>query len=191
METEQSQSLEGAAPAQGEETEAAQGAPNGGVLEDVTVELKEEIGLPQLRPDDMAPQLIWLALIFGVLYLILSRVTLPRIAGVIEERRDKIADDLDRAAEFKREAERSLADYEAALIEARTRARAIGADSRQQVKAETDRRRADTGAELAGLMREAERRIQKTKEAALAHVEEVAADTAQAILEKLLDVGGR
>ena len=81
-----------------------------------TVEKKS--GLPQLNAPDMVPQLIWLALTFGILYFVLSRVTLPRIASVIEERSNRIQRDLDDAERFKGETDEALAAYEQALAEA-------------------------------------------------------------------------
>ena len=69
-------------------------------------------GLPQLNPADFAPQLIWLAITFAVLYFILARVALPRIGEVIEERRDRVQRDLDSAERFKKETDAALAAYE-------------------------------------------------------------------------------
>ncbi len=143
--------------------------------------------MPQIEIADFAPQLIWLVIAFTFLYVVMSRVALPRIAGVIEERRDKIADDLDRAAEFKKEAEDALAAYEKALADARSRALAIAAKNRDEVKAETQRLRADSDAVIADMMRDAERQIDEAKEAALVNVRDVASEVAAAVAEKMLD----
>jgi len=153
---------------------------------EIATEPADEIGLPQLRPDDFGPQLVWLALVFGALYFIMSRVTLPRIAAVIEERRDRIADDLDKAAESKREADKALAEYRQALDKANARARAIGSEARERAKEDGDRQRAETDAKIAELMRDAERRLDEAKNSALTHLETLAADTAAAIMKKLL-----
>lgn len=142
--------------------------------------------MPQMVFEDFVPQVIWLVFAFTFLYVVMSRVALPRIAGVIEERRDKIADDLDRAAEFKKEAEQALAAYKEALADARNRALAIAAKNREEVKAETEKLRADSDAKIADMMHDAERRIEQTKEAALVNVRDVAADVASAVVEKLL-----
>ena len=143
--------------------------------------------MPQIEIADFAPQLIWLVIAFTFLYVVMSRVALPRIAGVIEERRDKIADDLDKAAEFKKEAEEALAAYEKALADARSRALAIAAKNRDEVKAENQRLRADSDAVIADMMRDAERQIDEAKEAALVNVRDVASDVAATVAEKMLD----
>ena len=99
--------------------------------------------MPQLDFATFAPQLIWLTLVFGVLYLVMARVALPRIATVIEERRDRIADDLDTAAQLKSDTDDAIASYETALAEARAHAHSIAQETRDRLTAETDAHRAD------------------------------------------------
>ena len=76
-------------------------------------------GLPQLDAHTFAPQLFWLVLTFGALYFILSRVALPRIGEVLEERADRIVRDLEAAQRLKDDTDKALADYEKALADAR------------------------------------------------------------------------
>ncbi len=141
--------------------------------------------MPQMNPEYVSEQLIWLVITFAFLYVMMSRVALPRIGAVIEERRDKIADDLDKAAEFKREAERALAAYEQELNEARARAHTIIAEAREALKAETDTLRAQSDAKLAEHIKQAEARIREAKDEALTHVSDVAASTTLSLVEKL------
>lgn len=145
--------------------------------------------MPQLDFHDWAPQLIWLAISFAVLYLIMARVALPRIGQVIEERRDRIASDLDKAEELKKDTEEAIAAYEQALAEARGRAHAIAQETRDKLTAEVEAERASVEAKLAEKTAEAEARIQKSKQTALSHVEQVAAETAEAIVSQL--IGGK
>ena len=156
------------------------------LTEGVAVEDHGSGGLPQLEAADWAPQLVWLLISFALLYVMMSRVALPKIGEVIEARRDKIADDLDRAAELKKDAEEALKAYEQSLAEARTKAHGIATDTRDKVKAETDQLKADNDAVLAKQMENAEARINETKQAALANVRNIATDTAQVIVEKLI-----
>jgi len=142
--------------------------------------------MPQLDFATFAPQLIWLTLVFGVLYLIMARVALPRIATVIEERRDRIADDLDTANQLKRETEEAIASYEAALQQARAKAHTIAQETRDRLTAKTDAHRADLEGQLAARIKEAETRIKATKDAALLHVRDVAVDVADTIASQLI-----
>ena len=86
-------------------------------------------GLPQLDPTWWPSQLFWLAITFGVLYWLMAGKFLPAIGGAIEERRDRIADDLDQASDFKREAEEAEDAYNQSLADAKAKAQAIAAVS--------------------------------------------------------------
>ncbi len=143
-------------------------------------------GLPQLNPGDFSPQLVWLALTFVVLYLILAHVALPRIGEVIEERRDRVQRDLDSAERFKAETDAALAAYEQAVSEARQKASSMAKDMRETLSAETEKERAGVESELAAKLTEAESRITATKDKALSSVNEIAAETASAVVSKLL-----
>ena len=145
--------------------------------------------MPQLVAEDWAPQLIWLVITFVGLYFIMARVALPRIGTIIEQRRDRIAHDLDQAARLKEQTENAIAAYETALAEARAKAHGIAQETRDKLSAETERQRVALEEQLAGKTVEAEARINETKEAAMAQVKDVAADTADAIVSQLLGTG--
>jgi F-type H+-transporting ATPase subunit b len=143
-------------------------------------------GLPQLNPADFSPQLAWLAVTFVLLYLILSRVTLPRIGEVLEERRDRVQRDLEAAERFKGETDAALAAYEKALSDARQKASSMAKDVRDRLAADTEAERTRIEGELHAKLSEAEARISATKSKALASVDEIAAETASAVVGKLL-----
>ncbi len=147
---------------------------------------EKKSGLPQLNVHDFAPQLIWLLLTFGLLYLILSRVALPRIGEVIEERRDRIQRDLDAAERLKSETDQALKAYEQALADARNRASGIAKDAREKLSSETGTERAAVEAKMSAKIAEAEARIAEMKTKALTSVNDIAVGTAGAIVGKLL-----
>lgn len=143
-------------------------------------------GLPQLATETYPSQLFWLLVSFFILYWMMSKVALPRIAGVLEERQDRIADDLEKASELKAQTDAAIESYETALAEARARALAIAAETRQRVTEEIEHLKAETEAGLAQKLDDAETRIRATKETALAKVRDVAADTMADVVEALL-----
>jgi F-type H+-transporting ATPase subunit b len=142
--------------------------------------------MPQLHAADWAPQLIWLAITFIGLYLIMARVALPRFGQIIEQRRDRIANDLDQAARLKEQTEQAIAAYEADLAEARAKAHGIAQETRNKLNAETERQRAALEETLEAKTAEAEAKIKEAKEAAMAQVKDVAGETAEAIVAKLI-----
>ncbi len=141
---------------------------------------------PPLDPGTFAPQLVWLALTFGLLYLLLKRAALPRVGEVIEERSERIKRDLGQAEALKAETETALAEYEQALAEARTKANAIAKLMRDRLTAEVDKERAKVEAQIAAKLAEAERRIADTKTKALSNVSDVAGEVAGAIVARLI-----
>jgi len=144
--------------------------------------------MPQLNPLDWAPQLIWLAITFSILYLLMKWVALPRIGSVIEMRRQHIARDLETAERLRRETQEAIAAYEQALAEAKSRAHAIADEARNKMKDEVAAERAGLERELAAKAAEAEARIHAAKASALKDVNAVAAETASAIVQRLIGV---
>jgi F-type H+-transporting ATPase subunit b len=142
--------------------------------------------MPQLDFATFVPQLAWLAIVFLTLYVLMSRIALPRIASVIEGRADRIASDLDKAAQSKAQTDAAIAAYEKALAEARTKAHTIAQATRDQLAAETEAKRVAIEAQLNDKIAKAEAAIKATKETALSNVRTVAVDVAGAIVSRLL-----
>tara|TARA_R110002110_G_scaffold6054_4_gene30594 strand:- start:14160 stop:14639 length:480 start_codon:yes stop_codon:yes gene_type:complete len=147
--------------------------------------------MPQLDVNTFVPQLVWLVIVFGYLYVLMSRVALPRVATVLEERRDRIADDLDQAGQFKRQTDEAIEAYEKALAEARSKAHEIAQATRDTLHEETERQRLAIEARLATKIAEAEKQIAATRDAALQNVRSVAVDVADAIVAQLLGEADR
>ncbi|MGC1178072.1 MAG: ATP F0F1 synthase subunit B [Methyloceanibacter sp.] len=144
--------------------------------------------MPQLNPPDWAPQLIWLAITFSILYLLMKRVALPRIGSVIEMRAARIASDLDSADKLRRETQEAIAAYEQALAEAKARAHSIAQAGRNRLKEEVAAERAALERDLAGKAAEAEARIHAAKTSALKEVNAVASETAAKIVRRLIGI---
>jgi F-type H+-transporting ATPase subunit b len=142
--------------------------------------------MPQLNPLDWGPQLIWLLITFGILYLLMVKVALPRIGAVIDARAAQIAKDLATADKLRRETEEAIAAYEQALAEAKQKAHAIVDEGRNKLKEETATERGKLESELARLSAEAEKRIEQAKTRAMREVDAVAVDVASDIVHQLI-----
>ena len=144
-------------------------------------------GLPQFDPSSFPGQIFWLAIFFGILYVLMAGTVLPKLGGVIEQRRDHIADDMDRAAELKRQADDAHEAYNSALADARAKARAHAAETREKLDAELRTQQQKADAEIATRTEAAEARIGEMRASAAAKVKDAAKDTAKAIVETLID----
>jgi F-type H+-transporting ATPase subunit b len=160
----------------------------GELFEEVVLEEEhaEEGTFPPFDSTFFASQLLWLVISFVVLYLLMSRLVLPRIGGILEDRRDRIARDLDQAERLKQQADDAIASYERALAEARAGAFTIAAEAREAAKQEAGERQAKVEAELDGKLADAEKRIAEVKAKALGDVSDIAGEAAEAVVQRLL-----
>jgi F-type H+-transporting ATPase subunit b len=143
-------------------------------------------GFPPFDPQHFASQLFWLAISFIALYLLMSRVALPRIAAILEQRGRRIADDLQEASRLKEESDAAIAAHEQALNEARARAQNLANTVRAQAAAKADAHRKEVDAALNRRIAESEKTIAGTKAAAMGNVHGIASEAAAAIVERLI-----
>jgi F-type H+-transporting ATPase subunit b len=143
---------------------------------------------PPFDSSTFASQILWLAITFGLFYLFMQKVIVPRIGGILENRRDRIAQDIDEASRLQTDADEAMAAYEQELAEARARATQIAQAARDNAKSEADIERTQIESDLAARMADAEARIADIKSRALGEVDTIAEDTTVAIVEHL--VGG-
>ena len=142
-------------------------------------------GMPQLDFSTFGNQIFWLVVTLVVIYLILSRVALPRIAGVLAERSGTISNDLAAAEELKVKAVAAEEAYNQALSDARAEAAKIVASAKADMKAELDAAIAKADAEISQKTAESEKVISEIRATALESVEEVAKNTAMALVSAL------
>ena len=140
---------------------------------------------PPFDSSTYASQILWLAITFGLFYLFLKRVVLPRIGGTLEVRHDRIASDLDQASRLKEEADAAVAAYEQELAEARRKSAAIAQEARDNAKAQAEADRRAITETLDAKLGEAEARIEEIKRIALADVDNIAEETAAEIVQQL------
>ena len=143
-------------------------------------------GFPPFQKETFASQIVWLVIAFVALYLLISRIAVPRIGGILEARTKRVEGDFADAQRAKDESEAALAAYEKALADARGRAQAIGAEIREKLHAEGEERRKALESKLNGQLAEAEKQIAATKSAAMTNVRGIAVDAASAIVERLI-----
>ena len=142
-------------------------------------------GFPPMDAHTFPSQIFWLVIFFALLYLLMSKVALPKMASVLAHRHKTIEGDLARASAMKNETEAAVQAYEKALADARAKANAIAAETRAKMNAEMDAERASLDKTLAAKTAEAEAKIATAKAQAMKDVGEVAAETAAEIVAAL------
>ena len=146
-------------------------------------------GKPQFPPfnkETFASQLVWFAIFFVALYVLIGRFAIPRIGGIIEARRDRVEGDLAEANRLKEQSDAALKAYEKSLADARGRAQTLANETRDKLNAEAEERRKALERQLNAKLAEAEKIIAATKTAAMANVHGIAVETAAAIVQRLI-----
>ncbi|MDC1480818.1 F0F1 ATP synthase subunit B' [Ascidiaceihabitans sp.] len=139
-------------------------------------------GMPQLDFSTWGNQIFWLVITLVVIYLILSRVALPRIASVLAERQGTITNDIAAAEDLKAKAQDAEAAYDKALIDARAEAGRIVAETKAGIQADLDKAIATADTKIAAKAAEGEKVIAEIRTGALDNVKVVAKDTAKEIV---------
>jgi len=144
-----------------------------------------EGGMPQLNFHDFAPQVIWLAISFVVLYFIMSKLAIPAIGDTLEKRQAKIQGDLDAAEKASEDTRALVAAYEKRLADAREEARRLQRDRAEADSAAATARLAELGQKLGAQIDEAEKRIAGQRAQVMEGIEQMAGDIAADVYAKL------
>ena len=151
---------------------------------------KSAPGMPQLDFSTFPNQIFWLVVTLVVLYLILSRVALPRIATVLAERQGAIQRDLDKAEEMKRASVDAENAYNQALADARAQAHEIVAEAKADIQKDLDKAIAKADAEIAAKAAESEKAIADIRDSAAKSVQAVANTAAADIVKAVMPGSG-
>jgi len=143
---------------------------------------------PPFEKSTFASQLVSLLIAFVALYLIVSRIALPRVGSLLDERQNAIDGDLTAAQKLKDESDGALKAYESELAAARARAQAISTETRDKLNAASEAERKTLEEQLSLKLAEAEKTIASTRESAMSNVRGIAADAAAAIVQRLTGV---
>jgi F-type H+-transporting ATPase subunit b len=130
-------------------------------------------------------QIFWLVLTFGILYFLMSKVALPRVAEILETRESKIDGDLKAAAKMQEKAKAAGEAYEKLITDARSNAQGIGQKAKDAAVAAADEQRKTVEASTATKIAESESRIAASRNKAMGNVTEIASDTATEIVKRI------
>jgi F-type H+-transporting ATPase subunit b len=149
-------------------------------------EVPAKHGFPPFESEHFPSQLLWLAISFVLLYVLMSKIALPRIGAILAERNRLVGDDLAAAERLKEQSNAAHAAYEKALDDARNRAQTIASSTREQQAREAEALHKRLEAELNERLSAADQSIAKSRTVAMGSVSTIAAETASAIVERLI-----
>jgi F-type H+-transporting ATPase subunit b len=140
---------------------------------------------PPFQKETFASQLVSFAIAFALLYAIVSKIALPRVGGLLAARQGMIDNDLAEAQKLKDESDTALKAYESELASARSRAQAIGNETREKLNAQSEAERKALEQRLGKKLEEAEASIATTRQTAMGNVRSIASEAAAAIVQRL------
>ena len=140
---------------------------------------------PPFDAHSFLPQIIWLVIIFGALYWLMSRVALPRVEGILDARKHRLSKDLDDAAAMQAQAKAAGESYDKTLADARARAQAMAQAQHDKLHAESEAKRHALESDLNGKLEAAEAQIAETRKRAMSNVAGIAEDAAVALVDHL------
>jgi F-type H+-transporting ATPase subunit b len=142
-------------------------------------------GFPPFNTETFPTQIFWFVIAFGVLYLLMSKIALPRISGILNDRQAKITGDLDDATAAKAAADEAASAYEKTLAGAKARAQATAQEAQQRMAAQTEARRKALEDQLSAELAKAAAGIADSRTRAMANVDSIASEAAAAIVQQL------
>jgi F-type H+-transporting ATPase subunit b len=141
--------------------------------------------MPQFDPSSFPSQIFWLVVTLVALFFIMTRMAIPRLAEVLEQRQKMIDDDLEQAEKLKAETEAAIAAYETALAEARAKAHEEIKAVTEAAAKEAEARNAEVTERVNKQIKDGEDRIAKSRDDAMSNVRDVAASVATDLAAKL------
>ncbi len=144
-----------------------------------------ETSFPPFDPVNFTSMLIWLSLSFGLLYLLMSKIALPRVESILHTRADKITKDIGEANVFRARSEEAAAAHDKTITDAKAKALAVAQETHARLTAETEANRLALEAELNARLAASETQILEMKAKAMGNVEAIASEAAAAIVLRI------
>jgi len=147
-----------------------------------------EAGMPQLNPEFWISQIFWLVAIFSILYLIISKIFLPKITYSIENRKSRIINDLDEAQKLKEKAEGKLNEYNLIIENSKKEAKKITEDNKKKLDKDIEEKKKNFDGEIAKELEATEKEIKNLKKNSLPSITEIAAKTSTEIMREVINI---
>ena len=146
----------------------------------------ESSGMPQLNPEFWVSQIFWLTISFGILYIILSKIILPKISANLELRKSQISDNIEAAERFRKESESKLVEFDQIILKSKNEAKNILNEAREKVLRDINNKKDTLNKQIDEEIKKAEKEINKLRADAPKKISNIAIETSSQIIQKLI-----
>ena len=146
----------------------------------------ESGGMPQLNPEFWISQIFWLTLTFGILYLVLSKLILPKISANLESRKSQILENIEAAEKQREDSETKLKDYEEIISKSRLDAKTIFNQAREKALKDINAKREVLDKQIDDEINKAEEEIKTLRKSAPDKINKIAIETSSELVQKLI-----
>ncbi len=145
-----------------------------------------EVGMPQLNPEFWASQIFWLVLIFGSLYVLLSKLILPKISNNLEARKSQIAENIESAEKQRNESDQKLKDYEKIINDTKTEAKNLFGQAREKILKDINHKKENLEKEIDEEIKKAEKEISDLNKKSPEKINKIAIETAADLIKQII-----
>ena len=146
----------------------------------------ESGGMPQLNPEFWISQIFWLTLTFGILYIVLSKLILPKISANLELRKSQIQDNIEAAEKQRKDSESKLKEYDDIIFKSKLEAKNIFRDSREKVIKDINNKKETLENQINEEIKKAEKEIEVVKKSAPEKINKIAIEASSELVKKLI-----
>ena len=145
-------------------------------------------GMPQLNPEFWISQIFWLTLVFGTLYILLSKFILPKISNNLEARKSQIVENIEAADKQRKESEQKIKDYEKIINEAKIEAKNIFNQAREKILKDVNTKKKNLEKQINEEIKKAEDEILKLKKKSPEKINKIAIETSADLIKQIIGV---
>ena len=146
----------------------------------------ESGGMPQLNPEFWVSQIFWLTLTFGILYVFLSKIILPKISANLESRKSEIQENIEAAENQRQKSESKLLEYNKMLSKSKLEAKNIFKNAREKAMKDINSKKEVLDNQINDEIKKAEQEIVLLKKTAPEKINKIAIDTSSELVQKLI-----
>ena len=151
-----------------------------------TVFAAESGGMPQLNPEFWISQIFWLIITFGILFIVLTKVILPKISNNLETRKSQILENIETADKQKVESQKKIDEYEKIILDSKLKAKSYFNEAREKILDDINKKRSALEKDLDEEISEVEKELSDLKQKSGEKINKIAAETSAELIKELI-----